>query len=43
VFNVFNKSTILGYRSTNFATAAYLQPSTVLQARMIRLGMQLRW
>jgi hypothetical protein len=43
VFNVFNKSTILSYRSTNFATAAYLQPSTVLQARMIRLGMQLRW
>ena len=43
VFNVFNKSTILAYRSTNFATAAYLQPSTVLQARMIRLGMQLRW
>jgi len=43
VFNVFNKSTILGYRSTNFATAAYLQPSTVLQARMVRLGMQLRW
>jgi hypothetical protein len=42
-FNVFNKSTILGYRSTNFATSAYLQPSTVLQARMIRLGMQLRW
>ena len=43
VFNVFNKSTVLGYRSTNFATASYLQPSTVLQARMIRLGMQLRW
>jgi hypothetical protein len=43
VFNVFNESTILGYRSTNFATAAYLQPSTVLQARMVRLGMQLRW
>jgi hypothetical protein len=43
LFNVFNKSTALTYRSTNFGTAAYLQPSSVLQARIVRLGMQMRW
>jgi hypothetical protein len=43
IFNVFNESTILGYRSTNFATAAYLQPSSVLQGRILRLGLQMRW
>lgn len=43
VFNVFNESTVLSYRSTNFATAAYLQPSTVLQGRMVRLGLQMKW
>lgn len=43
LFNVFNKNTELSYRSTNFATAAYLQPSSVLQGRMVRLGFQMRW
>jgi hypothetical protein len=43
IFNVFNKSTILGYRSVNYATAAYLQPSSVLQGRIVRLGLQMRW
>jgi hypothetical protein len=43
IFNVFNKSTILGYRSANFGTAAYLQPSSVLQGRILRLAFQMRW
>jgi len=43
VFNAFNKNTDLSYRSTNFATTAYLQPSSVLQGRMLRLGLQLKW
>jgi len=43
VFNVVNKGTELSYRSTNFATAAYTQPSSVLQGRMTRLGLQVRW
>jgi outer membrane receptor protein involved in Fe transport len=43
VFNVFNESYPLSYRSTNFGTAAYLQPSSVLQGRMFRVGMQLKW
>ncbi len=43
IFNAFNKSTVLSYRSPNFATSAYQQPSSVLQARMIRLGLQMKW
>lgn len=43
IFNVFNESTITAVRSTNFGTAAYNQPSSVLQGRIIRLGTQLRW
>jgi hypothetical protein len=43
LFNVFNKSYEIAYRSTNFATAAYQQPASVLQGRMVRLGVQLKW
>jgi hypothetical protein len=43
VFNAFNKNTDLSYRSTNATTAAYLLPSSVLQGRQIRLGMQMKW
>lgn len=43
VFNVFNKSYPQAYRSTNFGTASYLQPSIVLQGRMLRMAIQLRW
>jgi Carboxypeptidase regulatory-like domain/TonB-dependent Receptor Plug Domain len=43
VFNVFNENTILGVRSTNFATAAYDVPSSILQGRIVRIGTQLRW
>lgn len=43
VFNVLNGNMEQAYRSTNFATAAYKQPSSVLQGRMIRLAVQLKW
>ena len=43
VFNVFNKNYEQAYRSTNFGTASYLQPSIVLQGRMIRTAVQLKW
>lgn len=42
-FNLFNVSTPLSYRSVNFATPAYLQPSSVLQARIIRIGTRINW
>jgi hypothetical protein len=43
LFNVFNKNYAQSYRSTNFGTASYLQPSSVLQGRMVRLGVQVKW
>ena len=43
VFNVSNENYASAYRSTNFGTTAYLQPSSVLQGRMIRLGLQVKW
>jgi hypothetical protein len=43
LFNVLNASTILTYRSTNFSTPAYLQPASVLQARLIRLATRINW
>jgi hypothetical protein len=43
VFNALNKNTDLSYRSTNAATATYLVPSSVLQGRQIRLGLQMKW
>jgi hypothetical protein len=43
MFNALNANTELSYRSTNYATTAYLQPSSVLQGRIIRLGAQLKW
>jgi len=43
LFNVFNANTVLNYRSTNFGTPAYLQPSSVLQGRIIRIGTRINW
>jgi hypothetical protein len=43
LFNAFNANTEVAYRSTLYATSSYLQPASVLQARMVRLGLQLRW
>jgi carboxypeptidase family protein len=42
-FNAFNANTDLSYRSTNATTATYKQPSSILQGRQIRLGVQLKW
>jgi hypothetical protein len=43
IFNVANTNTPTAYRSTNYATTAYLQPASVLQGRVLRLGAQVRW
>jgi hypothetical protein len=43
LFNVFNASTVLSFRSVNFDTPAYLQPASVLQARIIRVGTRITW
>ena len=43
VFNVSNENYATAYRSVNYATTAYVQPSSVLQGRMFRLGLQVKW
>jgi hypothetical protein len=43
VFNVANQNYATAFRSTNFGTTAYQQPSSVLQGRMFRLGLQVKW
>jgi hypothetical protein len=52
LFNALNADTIVAVRSVstvaerlvnNFGTAAYMQPSAVLQARIPRIGVQMKW
>jgi hypothetical protein len=42
-FNILNANPVLGWRSTNFGTAAYSQVSTILNPRVMRLGLQFKW
>ena len=43
LFNVLNADTIVAVRSNNFGTPTYNLPATVLQARIPRLGLQMKW
>jgi hypothetical protein len=43
LFNALNADTIVGVSSTNFGTATYLRPSSVVQARIPRIGFQMKW
>jgi hypothetical protein len=43
VFNVLNVASVYAVRSLNYGTSSYLQPSSVLQGRYLRLGMQVKW
>ena len=43
LFNVANANPVLGVRSVNFGTAAYNQVSGILNPRVVRLGLQLRF
>jgi hypothetical protein len=43
VFNALNRSDVLSVRSLNYGTPSYLQPSSVLQGRILRLATQLKW
>jgi hypothetical protein len=43
LFNALNASPVYAFRSLNFGTASYLQPSSVLQGRIIRAGVQVKW
>ena len=43
VFNALNLSSVLSVRSLNYGTASYMQPSSVLQGRILRIATQLKW
>jgi hypothetical protein len=43
IFNALNSLAVYGLRSLNFDAATYLQPSTVVQPRLFRAGVQVRW
>jgi hypothetical protein len=43
VFNALNGSPVITVRSLNYLTSSYLQPSSILSARVLRLGLQVKW
>lgn len=43
VFNALNSSAVLTYRSANYLTTSYLQPASVIQPRILRIGSEIRW
>ena len=43
VFNVLNRSDVLSVRSLNFGTPSYMQPSSILQGRILRFATQMKW
>jgi len=43
IFNALNNLAVYGVRSQNYLTSSYMQPSTLLQPRITRIGMQVKW
>jgi hypothetical protein len=43
IFNALNSLAVYGVRSQNYLTSSYMQPSTLLQPRITRIGMQVKW
>lgn len=43
IFNALNNLAVYGVRSQNYLTASYMQPSTLLQPRITRIGLQVKW
>ena len=43
IFNALNSLAVYGVRSANFGTTSYMQPATILQPRITRIGMQVKW
>jgi hypothetical protein len=43
IFNALNSLAVYGVRSANYLTTSYMQPSTILQPRITRIGMQVKW
>jgi hypothetical protein len=43
LFNALNNLAAYQFRSYNFTTSSYFQPSTTLLPRTLRFGMQVKW
>jgi hypothetical protein len=43
VFNLLNSDTATAWRSVNYGTSSYLQPSAVPPARFVGFGLQVRY
>ena len=43
LFNALNNRAMLTVRSQNYLTSSYLQPSSVLQPMLVRIGVQVNW
>jgi hypothetical protein len=43
MFNVNNSDAIISYVSTNVLAGGYLRPNSIMQGRMMGLGIQTRW
>ena len=43
LFNALNADTVVAERSANFGSAAYAVPSRILQARLPRISLRVRW
>jgi len=43
IFQALNRGDVLSVRSLNYGTLSYLQPSSVMQGRILRIATQLRW
>jgi len=42
-FNALNRSDVLSVRSMNYGTPSYMQPSSILQGRIVRIATQVKW
>ena len=43
LFNALDNHAVFTVRSMNYLTSSYLQPSNVLQPRLLRLEVQVKW
>jgi hypothetical protein len=43
LFNVLNRSDVVAVRSLNYGTSSYFQPATVIQGRIVQVGLNMRW
>jgi Carboxypeptidase regulatory-like domain len=43
IFNAFNSDDYTAVSSTQYGAATYLQPSVILQGRIVRLGLDVKW